>query len=180
MLLSAGKTCFYGPRQNLDSYFTGIGHGIPLYTNPAEHLLDLVNVDFVGNKELAKSHLNTIHSKWTESSSSQALQARITQIATEGQTMDKWSNDIIPSQRPNCVSQTIPMLHRNLIKSHRDIIAYNLRIATYTALAIMMGTVWLSLPYTQESIQPFITLYSSVVLSRRSWPWLLFLPTSKI
>lgn len=157
MLLSAGRTCFFGDRQDLDAYFTSIDHPIPLRTNPAEYLLDLVNIDFAKDKELAKAHLTEIHSKWAESSLSHALQNRIGQLTNSDQTTSSWSNDSPPSNTPSLFAQTTTILHRNFIKSHRDVIAYHLRIAMYTALAIMMGTVWLRLPYAQASIGPFIT-----------------------
>jgi ABC-type multidrug transport system permease subunit len=47
-------------------------------------------------------------------------------------------------------------LNRNFIKSYRDVFAYGIRIAMYLGLAIMVGTIWLRLGTTQESIQPFI------------------------
>lgn len=157
MLLSAGRTCFFGAREELDSYFASIGHPIPLHINPAEYLLDLVNVDFAKDKEVAQSHLGAIHSQWSTSALSQHLQAHISSSADSDHTDHRWSTAPSRSEAPTFLSQTTTLLHRNFIKSHRDVIAYHLRIAMYTALAIMMGTVWLRLPYTQESIQPFIT-----------------------
>jgi len=50
----------------------------------------------------------------------------------------------------------ITLLHRSFIKSYRDVVAYGIRIAMYTGLAIMMGTVWLRLDTNQTSIQPLI------------------------
>jgi hypothetical protein len=38
-------------------------------------------------------------------------------------------------------------------KSYRDPLAYGVRIAMYLGLAILMGTVWLRLSYSQENIQ---------------------------
>lgn len=156
MLLSAGKTCFFGARQQLESYFKSIGHEIPLYTNPAEFLLDLVNVDFMEDKVVAKSHLDIIHSSWEDSELASTLRTRVGE-AMKLESSGPISDEMVFNEKPTFLSQTVTIMHRNFIKSHRDVIAYHLRIAMYTALAIMMGTVWLRLPYHQSSIQPFIT-----------------------
>lgn len=152
MLLSGGKTCFFGPRQDILPYFASIGHQSPVHMNPAEFLLDLVNVDFAKDKTLAKQHLDLIHESWACSNHSARLRRSVSGPATasakNGQT------EALPA--PHFISLTTTLLHRSFIKSYRDIVAYQLRIAMYTALAIMMGTVWLRLPYNQNSIQTFI------------------------
>lgn len=153
MLLSAGKTCFFGARVDLGSYFASIGHPIPLQTNPAEFLLDLVNVDFAKDKDAAKAHLDDIHQAWEASAESGKLRQSLTQLSTESNSTS-WGTE--NASKPNVFSLTMTLLHRAFIKSYRDIVAYQLRIAMYTALAIMMGTVWLRLPYDQNSIQTFI------------------------
>lgn len=153
MLLSAGKTCFFGPREDLEPYFESIGHPIPLHTNPAEFLLDLVNVDFAEDKEAAKAHLDQIHEKWASSSRSRGVRSSISEPSGENGNAPWYVGD---SSKPGVFSLTTTLLHRSFIKSYRDVVAYQLRIAMYTALAIMMGTVWLRLPYHQTSIQTFI------------------------
>jgi ABC-type multidrug transport system permease subunit len=47
------------------------------------------------------------------------------------------------------------LIHRNFIKSYRDIIAYGIRIGMYMGLAVMMGTVWLRLEASQDNLQAF-------------------------
>jgi ABC-type multidrug transport system ATPase subunit len=152
MLLSAGKTCFFGSRREILPYFASIGHQVPQHTNPAEFLLDLVNVDFAKDKTAAQQHLDLIHGSWAQSSQSNGLRKSVS-----GQAIGSPKNASTTAlSTPNVFSITTTLLHRSFIKSYRDIVAYQLRIAMYTALAIMMGTVWLRLPYTQTSIQTFI------------------------
>lgn len=153
MLLSGGKTCFFGPIQDVSPYFTSIGHPIPHHTNPAEFLLDLVNIDFAKDKTGAKNRLDLIHQNWTDSQQSLRLRKSVSGKETTSLT-HSWHGE--KASKPDFISLTITLLHRSFIKSYRDIVAYQLRIAMYTALAIMMGTVWLRLPYTQDSIQTFI------------------------
>lgn len=157
LLLSAGQPCFFGPREELSEYFQSIGHSIPLHTNPAEFLLDLVNIDFARDKQMAKQHLNRIHESWSSSIKSRELQAKVEQVSATSAGIENVSSwKVKHGSKPNISSLTLTLLRRAFIKSYRDMIAYQVRIAMYTALAIMMGTVWLRLPYTQESIQTFI------------------------
>lgn len=152
MLLSAGKTCFFGPREDLKSYFDTIGYPIPLHTNPAEFLLDLVNVDFTKDKSAAKTHLEKIHNSWATSSKARDVSRDVSSLSQNNTGTLYVEN----TSRPSVATVTWTLLHRAFIKSYRDIIAYQIRIAMYTALAIMMGTVWLRLPYKQTSIQTWI------------------------
>jgi ABC-type multidrug transport system ATPase subunit len=153
MLLSGGKTCFFGPIQDVSPYFASIGHPVPLHTNPAEFLLDLVNIDFAKDKTVAQNQLDFIHESWSNSQHSLRLSKTVSGTETTPSTHSWHGKDV---SKPGLISLTMTLLHRSFIKSYRDIVAYQLRIAMYTALAIMMGTVWLRLPYTQDSIQTFI------------------------
>ncbi|KAJ9664695.1 hypothetical protein H2198_000041 [Neophaeococcomyces mojaviensis] len=153
MLLSSGKTCFFGAREDIEPYFESISHPIPLHINPAEFLLDLVNIDFAIDKPAANAQLDGIHQSWSQSPNAQNIQSSITQLLNTDRGA-LWH--IEPSSRPDPIFQTLTLLHRSFIKSYRDVIAYQVRIAMYLGLAIMMGTVWLRLPYTQTSIQTFI------------------------
>jgi ABC-type multidrug transport system ATPase subunit len=67
MLLSGGKTCYFGPMADVPGYFRSISHPIPAYINPAEFLLELVNVDFARDKDLSYSRLQFVQSAWAES-----------------------------------------------------------------------------------------------------------------
>ncbi|KEF61061.1 uncharacterized protein A1O9_02626 [Exophiala aquamarina CBS 119918] len=153
LLLSHGKTCYFGPVQEVDAYFGNVAP-IPMHTNPAEFLLDLVNTDFTDNPS-GKVDLARIQSCWTDSAMSQSLETELfAEKPTRGGPLELESS----RGRGNGLQLDLPvtLLHRNFIKSYRDLLAYGTRVAMYTGLAILMGTVWLRLDYTQSSIQPFI------------------------
>ena len=57
---------------------------------------------------------------------------------------------------PNRLRIPLTLVQRSFVKSYRDVIAYGIRYVMYVGLAIMMGTVWLRLDTSQQSIQPFI------------------------
>ena len=151
-LLSEGKLCYEGPVSAISQYLEAIGHPMPLHMNPAEYMLDLVNVDFASDHVEAQGRLARITSGWNDSicgpPQSQSLNASFDSTAKPLSlpTLTRRSQLLIP----------ITLLHRNWIKSYRDIVMYGIRIAMYLGLAIMMGTVWLRLKTEQEYIQPFI------------------------
>ena len=145
LLLSQGKTCYFGALADVGPYFASATFPIPINTNPAEHLLDITNSDFSNNQEQAQQQLNAIHSAWQQYSLSNTPEKSLVKpLAIES------------SPHPTTITTTLTLLHRMWIKSYRDVVAYGIRIAMYIGLAIMMGTVWLRLPTIQSSIQPFI------------------------
>jgi len=159
-LLSQGKLCYQGPvGAPLADYMSSIGFSIPAYTNPAEYLLDLVNADF---SESARQNVGTIQAKWQESSLANQVVKTKNEMINQGradaehdptgQAHKKNGKKSMGSQ----VHMLVTLMHRSFIKSYRDITVYGVRIAMYTGLAILMGTVWLRLDSTQESIQPFV------------------------
>ncbi|MCJ1387170.1 hypothetical protein MMC18_000010 [Xylographa bjoerkii] len=184
LLLSGGTTCYFGEVKKVGHYFGEIGIPMPKHFNPAEFLLDVVNVDFADDLYSAAKRLNRIQSCWSKSPESLALaqdsmdvkqptNTKVLQIhspfgrsaeslAVAWDPVDpyKWAPqelfelDFQPG--PSALSIPITLLQRNFIKSYRDLITYGIRLAMYIGLAVMMGTIWLRLEAAQESIQPFI------------------------
>ncbi|KAH3952835.1 hypothetical protein HBH70_032440 [Parastagonospora nodorum] len=141
MLLSKGKVAYNGPVEGVRGYFGGLGYEMPLYTNPAEFLISLVNTDFSSSSQ----HLSHLQNAWLASP-----------LAVQ-QTPQTSSIPLLPSTRETASPLLTPLtlIHRSLIKSHRDVIAYALRLGMYLCLALLMGTVWLRLPPTQANIPAF-------------------------
>ena len=148
LLLSQGKTCYFGPVLDVPNYFESVGFPIPIHTNPAEHLLSITNQDFSEDIEEAEKQLETLHSAWKERQGTTTANS-----SAKEDTVTITSHDMTG---PSFFTITISLLHRMFIKSYRDVVVYGIRIAMYIGLAIMMGTVWLRLDTNQASIQPFI------------------------
>jgi ABC-type multidrug transport system ATPase subunit len=152
LLLSAGKTCYFGSIADVPSYFQNLGFPLAIHQNPAEFLLDLTNTDFSRNNEQAHTRLDKIHAGWTELGAAKLS-------ADLGFTHAKSTDpplSITTTSKANILLTPMILIHRSFIKSYRDLLTYWLRVAMYLGLAIMMGTVWLRLETTQDSIQPFI------------------------
>lgn len=147
LLLSQGKTCYFGDCQKLKPYFDSLGFEMPLQMNPAEFVLDLVNVDF--QREVGQNNIAKIQQEWAEQQ--HHAQTRYIDPALGGKELA-----IETKKGPSNISVILTLLHRSFIKSYRDVVAYFIRVLMYTGLAIMMGTVWLRLKPSQEYIQPYI------------------------
>lgn len=149
-LLSGGKQCYAGPVSTIDAHFDAIGFPMPNHMNPAEHIIDVVNTDFLGSTDSGLARLERIHNAWKSSATAQEVLSVHADNVKNAHEVPKNKD-----QKPGFASQTLSLLHRLFIKSYRDILAYGVRIAMYLGLAIMMGTVWLRLDNHQNSIIPF-------------------------
>ena len=130
---------------------------MPTEINPAEFLLDLINTDFVREGDDSKARENAIHTAWPLSSTYQSLTSAIlSTTSTASHTEKAFSLSHINPRNQSPILVPLALLHRSWIKSHRDVVAYGIRIAMYLGLAILMGTVFLRLSTSQTSIQPFI------------------------
>jgi hypothetical protein len=127
-----------------------MGYPIPLHTNPAEFLLELMNIDFASHQEAASGRLQEIQQSWVKSPKAIELSAHVDAAMTREEPLP----DTKPSKR-NFPIILMTLVHRSFIKSYRDVVAYGIRVAMYTGLAIMMGTVWLRLKQDQSAIQSF-------------------------
>jgi ABC-type multidrug transport system permease subunit len=124
---------------------------MPLYTNPAEFVIDLVNTDFTNDTTASSALLTHLHTSWASSPTAAALSSKLHAASTETSDQLTISNSV--TANPLLIPLTL--VHRSFIKSYRDVVAYGIRIAMYMGLAIMMGTVWLRLSPTQSNIQTF-------------------------
>jgi ABC-type multidrug transport system ATPase subunit len=157
LLLSGGKSHYFGSVEGVEPQFESLGFPMPIHTNPAEFLLELMNVDFASHQEAAHERLQEMQNAWIKSPGARELDAHI------GTTLAKV--EPLPIAKPSATNYAVvvmTLVHRSFIKSHRDIIAYGIRIAMYVGLAIMMGTVWLRLDTDQAAIQSFINAIVSV------------------
>lgn len=159
-LLSQGRSCFYGSRPDLISFLQSIDLPVPAMTNPAEHILDVTNVDFSTNSNAGQSRLDLITHAWGQSLQAANLQRDIqsSTALSEHQPLSSTSG-----QKPSAMRQVFTLLHRSSVKGYRDLTAYWIRVAMYMGLAIMMGTVWLRLSTNQAHIQPFINAIVSIL-----------------
>ena len=165
LLLSRGRTAYSGPVSGVKEYFDSMGYKMPLYMNPAEFVIELVNTDFARNQEKATEQLDNIQGLWSKSENALRIVREI-EGETLGSAETKWEDEYGSADE---FMLPLTLIHRSFIKSYRDVVAYGIRIAMYMGLAIMMGTVWLRLGTGQENIESFINaIVGSPLLSMSS------------
>ncbi|KAL9088484.1 MAG: hypothetical protein Q9165_006208 [Trypethelium subeluteriae] len=151
LLLSQGLTVYNGLVSDTHDYFKSIRMEIPLYMNPAEFMIELVNTDFAQDQEESNQKLRWMHGEWSKSK-----HAQLVVRGNEAEPTPEANVSLEGSRAsPSRLLLPLTLVHRSWIKSYRDVIAYGIRIAMYMGLAIMMGTVWLRLGATQDNIQAF-------------------------
>ncbi|KAJ0162282.1 ABC transporter G family member 12, partial [Colletotrichum tanaceti] len=179
LLLSAGRTHYFGPVDGVVPYYESLGMPVPPQVNPAEHLLELVNTDFIRDGReaaaaAAAARLEAMRAAWDESVRAKDLRVAVADDVRrhggdddhddedddDDDDDDDHDNDTSAAAveeaetKPNLASLVVTLLHRGFVKSYRDVVAYGIRFAMYTGLALMMGTVWVRLSTDQASIIP--------------------------
>lgn len=134
LLLSGGKTCFFGPTIELYNYFGRSGRPIPGNVNPTEFLLDAVSSDFSASDEDAHVRVLDIQDAWAQSPEACSL---VEGIQSSANSMDKSEKYGIGfSDRPSTIFIILTLLHRSLIKSFRDVVAYGIRVVMYLGMLL--------------------------------------------
>lgn len=145
--LSEGKVVYCGPRSEVEEYFDKVNYPIPLHYNPAEYILDLINTDF----ETANVDKHEILASLVDYQRANMKECSLLALFKEETEVPE---DFLPNK--SGLNKTWILIQRAFIKARRDYLAYYVRIVMYLGLAILMGTVWLRLGYSQKNIQPFI------------------------
>lgn len=117
--------------------------------NPAEFLLELMNIDFATQYTAVEARLQNIYTGWTQSTLASEMSS---QIANSSPTETPLS--VVKESKRSFFVVLLALVHRSFIKSYRDVVAYGIRIAMYFGLALMMGLVWLRMKDDQSAIQP--------------------------
>lgn len=129
LLMSQGKTHYFGPVSAVAAHYESLGHRMPLHTNPAEFLLDLVNTDFASNRDAAMQRLGEMQLGWAGSSRAKELAGAVAAAEEKGTgTIEVDATE----RRPSLPTLVLTLLHRNLVKSYRDVVVYGIRLAMYT------------------------------------------------
>lgn len=95
LLLSAGKSHYFGSVEGVEQQFESMGYPVPLHTNPAEFLLELMNIDFASHQEAASNRLQEIQQSWVKSTKAIELTAHLDTIMNKEEPL----SDTKPSKR---------------------------------------------------------------------------------
>ncbi|ETL24566.1 hypothetical protein F441_22082 [Phytophthora nicotianae CJ01A1] len=138
VILTAGETVYFGPRQHILDHFSASGYSCPMYMNPAEYFISLVNSDFEGHADIKKL---------IESYSSSSMASNVTK-AIESDAANVHSVSVTPV-KPSALRQFVVLIQRNSLNNVRNPGIYWVRLAMYTILSFMIGTMYL---FTNDDI----------------------------
>ncbi|EGZ21836.1 ABC transporter-like protein [Phytophthora sojae] len=133
-IMTAGETVYFGPRELIIDQFSGAGYTCPMYMNPAEYFLSLVNSDFTGHADIKKL-VQRYAISTTASTMLQSIEADIAGVHNAA--------PVLP-MKPPALRQFFVLLERNSINNARNPGIYWVRLAMYMLLSFMVGTMYLS------------------------------------
>ncbi|EER18914.1 ATP-binding cassette transporter, putative [Perkinsus marinus ATCC 50983] len=141
--LSLSKVCFlvqgnivyFGPPDKVPEYFAAAGYPVPTFTNPAEHVMNLVNTDFPGHGDVPGlvDHYNTVANQGGASRTSDDLDS-VPRLN---------DSEIWATVRPSKLQQFITLLVRNFQNNVRNPGIYWVRLVMYVILSFMIGTMYI-------------------------------------
>ncbi|KAK1932327.1 ABC transporter G family member 11 [Phytophthora citrophthora] len=134
VILTAGETVYFGPRTEILDHFSASGYSCPMYMNPAEYFISLVNSDFEGHADIKK----LINSYSTSSMATNVAQTIENDAASVSNAVP-----VVPVP-PSAFRQFVVLMQRNSLNNVRNPGIYWVRLAMYTMLAFMVGTMYLS------------------------------------
>ncbi|TMW64532.1 hypothetical protein Poli38472_011412 [Pythium oligandrum] len=149
VILSGGRTVYFGPRNEAHKHFASAGYECPMYANPAEYYIELVNADFEGHADIA-----LLVSSYDRSSTAVEIIAKIT---ADRNTMDTDRAPLQPA-KPSPSRQFWVLMHRNTVNNIRNPGIYWVRVFMYFMLSFMVGTMYLSTndDITEQDIVPLL------------------------
>ena len=154
LLLSAGKSMFYGKAASAVDYFERAGHACPEEFNPADHYLDLLSPDN-RSKALQESSVQRVQQLaqyWDDHGQKQASGSL---DAESGQAGSLMSNMQIGQDR-SCGSFFMQLKHlswRTYTEVKRDWITLVIGCTIFCLFGLLIGGVYSDIGFTQVSLQ---------------------------
>lgn len=145
LLISEGKTCYFGAADAAAEYFCGLGFVRPPRQSDIEWMLDLINKDF-GDVSTVDKCIQS----WPQSAPAEQLERTLrrlnvpeSQEDAKAEKMDKNTKSM--AYAVGFVQQTMILTKRGILNTIRNPAVLWLRFAMYLMLSLMIGLVWLRL-----------------------------------
>lgn len=144
MFLTEGAVVYFGSGIQAREYFTLLGHECPLYSNPAEFILTLINRDY--DEENSVNVEELVH-KFEDSEFNQQTLKSIEDVHCL-----MWEPLHTRQLNSSAWSQFMVLLYRNLLNNLRNPGILWIRLVMNICLAVMGGTMFL---YTNDRITEY-------------------------
>lgn len=148
MVLAKGKVSFSGTLEEAEARCRDIGHPIPDYHNPADHLLDLVASDFGEDKT---DILDTLYSHHQAQVEKRPL-AVVPHHDTSAYTVTK-------KPFTHHFSVITVLCERTVINYTRNLLAYGVRLGMYAGMGLLLATIWIRLGNSDSKINDRLSVH---------------------
>ncbi|ORY29493.1 putative ABC transporter [Rhizoclosmatium globosum] len=156
LFLARGNTVYYGPTNGIEAeYFKSVGHEIPVHSNVPDAVLDHINVDFLGDEELANTRIDHFVKSWTQSAGRVESISSVDAELKKAHTSNEDAGIIVGGgdYTHGFLKQVEILTRRNFQNALKNILLFWVRLAMYLAMAILMGTTWLRMSDNQNTVQ---------------------------
>ncbi|GAA5903876.1 uncharacterized protein JCM6883_002013 [Sporobolomyces salmoneus] len=153
LVLAGGQTMYNGPVSELDNYLTWTGSPTPKFVNPADHVIQLVNTEFMKPEHqhrTAQEHLSHYSDLWTQHSTEKP-RGSLSSNPSTSLPFGKSSRGSVAKVIGN-LRKLNTLMHRNLLNYSRNILAYGIRLAMFAGMGLLLATIWIRLGYSAEKI----------------------------
>ena len=156
MVLTGGQTAYYGPASFLGDYLQVVDRAIPKNSNPAEHVLDLVNREFVDSKEV-----DYMVEKWNayfekEISNPDSYLFHVgKEIESQEANETKELPDSNPEGSPGMLKQITVLFKRHAVLTYRDPILYVGRALTFLFCCTFFSIVYFEARRRKQEQAPY-------------------------
>ncbi|KAJ7552491.1 hypothetical protein O6H91_06G057500 [Diphasiastrum complanatum] len=170
LLLAKGRTVYFGEASGAQKCFVTAGFPCPELRNPSDHFLRAINSDFDKTKDTLKElfwdtqeKLDLVDDPLNNTNASEVIAIledayKNSQDALEAnrkvEEMIQQKGTELKSRknRASCLTQWRVLTFRSFINMLRDIGYYWLRVVVYFVVALCLGTIYLNVGTTYESI----------------------------
>ncbi|KAJ3028379.1 UNVERIFIED_CONTAM: hypothetical protein HDU68_001845 [Siphonaria sp. JEL0065] len=157
LFLARGNTVYFGENGGVEAeYFKCISYEIPTHVNVPDAVLDHINVDFLGDEDLANQRVDHFVKSWTDSSNRvKTISAVDFEIAKASTPATTDSGMVIGGgdYTHSFFKQVEILARRNFSNAIKNILLFWIRLAMYLAMAVLMGTTWLRMSLNQNTVQ---------------------------
>ncbi len=176
LLLSKGRTIYQGSTKGVAEWFEGLGHKCPEHTNPADHMIGLVNDDFLESTRTIAGH-DTVESKiakgdtrafadaWARHAAQPVTAANMRARSSSASTASAAVKDEEQSPAAGTSglgsqwSRTVTLTRRNFVNYSRNLLAYGVRLGMYIGMGVLLATVWVNLAQTDTRINDRLSVH---------------------
>jgi len=148
LVLESGRTMYFGRCAELAGYMKEVGHAVPQFSNPCDHVLDVVNTDF----EKSDKRANRLAERFKNDVKPKVLE-RVDELNLEQRTEKLKTKEI-----QSLCSQVLILLRRNFLNHLREPTIYWMRIVMYSMLCIALGTLYWEIGTDEASVQDRISI----------------------